>query len=100
MGQTYNIGGNNEITNIKIVKNICNILDSEAPLESGRSYSEQIIFVDDRPGHDFRYAIDASKIEWKLGWYPKESFETGIKKTILMVFRKSILVGKNTKNEI
>ena len=83
LGQTYNIGGNNEITNIKIVKNICSILDSVIPSESGRSYSEQIIFVDDRPGHDFRYAIDASKIEMELGWYPKESFETGIKKTVL-----------------
>ena len=83
LGQTYNIGGNNEITNIKIVKNICSILDSETPSVSGRSYSEQIIFVDDRPGHDFRYSIDASKIEMELGWYPKESFETGIKKTIL-----------------
>ncbi len=83
LGQTYNIGGNNEITNIQIVKNICSILDSEAPLKSGRSYSEKIIFVDDRPGHDFKYAIDASKIKNKLGWAPKESFETGIKKTIL-----------------
>ena len=82
LGQTYNIGGNNEITNIKIVKNICSILDIETPLESGRSYSEQIIFVDDRPGHDFRYAIDSGKIERELAWYPKESFETGIKKTI------------------
>ena len=82
LGQTYNIGGNNEITNIKIVKNICSILDSVIPSESGRSYSEQIIFVDDRPGHDFRYAIDASKIKMELGWQPKESFETGIKKTI------------------
>ena len=83
LGETYNIGGNNEITNIQIVKNICSILDSEAPLKSGRSYSEKIIFVDDRPGHDFKYAIDASKIKNKLGWAPKESFETGIKKTIL-----------------
>tara|TARA_B100002052_G_scaffold298494_1_gene332131 strand:- start:101 stop:1159 length:1059 start_codon:yes stop_codon:yes gene_type:complete len=83
LGQTYNIGGNNQITNIKIVKNICSILDSVIPSESGRSYSEQITFVDDRPGHDFRYAIDASKIEMELGWYPKESFETGIKKTVL-----------------
>ena len=82
LGETYNIGGNNEITNIQIVKNICSILDIEASLKSGKSFSEQIIFVDDRPGHDFRYAIDASKIEMELGWKPKESFETGIKKTI------------------
>jgi len=83
LGETYNIGGNNEITNIQIVKNICNILDSETPLKSGRSYSEKIIFVEDRPGHDFKYAIDASKIKNKLGWKPNESFESGIKKTIL-----------------
>ncbi len=90
LGQTYNIGGNNEITNIKIVKNICSILDRLIPSESGRSYSEQITFVDDRPGHDFRYAIDASKIEMELGWYPKESFETGIKKTVLWYLENQI----------
>ena len=83
LGETYNIGGNNEITNIQIVKKICSILDSETPLTNGRSYSEQIIFVEDRPGHDFRYAVDSSKIKKELGWKPKESFETGIKKTIL-----------------
>ena len=97
LGKTYNIGGNNEITNIKIVKNICSILDSETPLESGRSYSEQIIFVDDRPGHDFRYAIDATKIEMELGWYPKESFETGIKKTISWYLENQLWWGKIQK---
>ena len=90
LGETYNIGGNNEITNIQIVKNICSILDSETPLKSGRSYSEQIIFVDDRPGHDFRYSIDTSKIEMELGWQPEESFETGIKKTILWYLENQI----------
>ena len=83
LGETYNIGGNNEITNIQIVKNICTILDDQTPLKTGRSYSEQIVFVEDRPGHDFRYAIDSSKIEKNLGWRPRESFETGIKKTII-----------------
>ena len=82
LGETYNIGGNNEITNIQIVKNICSILDSETPLKSGRSYSEKITFVKDRPGHDFKYAIDATKIKNKLGWEPNEIFESGIKKTI------------------
>ena len=83
LGETYNIGGKNEITNIQIVKNICTILDDQTPLKTGRSYSEQIVFVEDRPGHDFRYAIDSSKIEKNLGWKPRESFETGIKKTII-----------------
>ncbi len=82
LGETYNIGGNNEITNIQIVKTICSILDNEIPLKKGGNYSEKIVFVRDRPGHDFRYAIDASKIEKKLGWKPKENFETGIQKTI------------------
>ena len=82
LGETYNIGGNNEITNIKIVESICKILDKEIPSKTGKSYAEKITFVSDRPGHDFRYAIDASKIEKKLDWKPKESFETGIQKTI------------------
>lgn len=82
-GQTYNIGGNNEITNIQIVEAICAILDNEIPLGSGKFYNENIIFVEDRPGHDFRYAINTSKIKKELGWDPKESFESGIQKTIL-----------------
>ena len=82
-GETYNIGGNNEITNIKIVESICEILDKKIPSKTGNPYAEQIKFVTDRPGHDFRYAIDSSKIKEELGWKPKESFKTGIKKTIL-----------------
>ena len=82
LGDTYNIGGNNEITNIEIVETICNILDQEIPSDSGQSYKELITFVPDRPGHDFRYAIDATKIKKKCGWAPKENFESGIKKTI------------------
>ena len=81
-GQTYNIGGNNEITNIQIVRAICAILDNEMPLGSGKLYNENIIFVEDRPGHDFRYAVNTSKIKKQLGWDPKESFESGIQKTI------------------
>ena len=76
-GQTYNIGGNNEITNIQIVEAICAILDNEIPLGSGKLYNENIIFVEDRPGHDFRYAVNTSKIKKELGWDPKESFESG-----------------------
>lgn len=80
-GQTYNIGGHNEKQNIEVVKTICSILDEIKP-RTDRSYEEQISFVSDRPGHDFRYAIDASKIEKELGWKPRETFESGIKKTV------------------
>jgi len=83
LGETYNIGGGNEITNIQIVETICEILDHEAPSDTGKLYKEQISFVADRPGHDFRYAIDATKIGKELGWKPKERFDTGIKKTVL-----------------
>jgi dTDP-glucose 4,6-dehydratase len=90
IGETYNIGGHNEKQNIDVVKTICNILDELLPItkkteiDSGTvvTYKEQITFVKDRPGHDVRYAIDASKIERELGWKPKESFETGIRKTV------------------
>ena len=82
LGETYNIGGNNEKTNISVVQTICTILDQLKPREDQKSYAEQISFVKDRPGHDRRYAINASKIANELGWRPKETFETGIKKTI------------------
>ena len=82
IGETYNIGGNNEIKNIDIVITICTILDDLHPSDNGKSYSELITFVNDRPGHDFRYAINAKKIQNELGWFPHESFETGIKKTV------------------
>ncbi len=83
VGETYNIGGNNEIKNIDIVISICSMLDEIKPLENGKSYSDLIKFVKDRPGHDFRYAINADKIQKELNWFPSESFESGIKKTIL-----------------
>jgi dTDP-glucose 4,6-dehydratase len=79
-GETYNIGGKNERDNLYIAHKICDILDEIRP--KNKKYSEQITFVKDRPGHDFRYAIDASKIENELGWKAKENFETGILKTI------------------
>ena len=82
MGETYNIGGNNEIRNIDVVTTICDLLNEISPSENGSSYSDLITYVNDRPGHDFRYAIDAGKIQNNLGWSPKESFETGIRKTI------------------
>ena len=80
LGETYNIGGRNERENLYIANVICEFLDEMLPKES--SYKDQITFVKDRPGHDFRYAIDASKIENELGWKAKENFETGIQKTI------------------
>jgi len=82
IGETYNVGGNNEIKNIQIVEVICDILNDIRPAGSGKSYHELINFVKDRPGHDFRYAIDASKLKKEIGWEPKESFNTGIQKTI------------------
>jgi dTDP-glucose 4,6-dehydratase len=80
VGETYNIGGHNEKTNIEVVKEICSILDCLVP--ASRPYESLITFVDDRPGHDLRYAIDASKIENELGWLPQETFETGLRKTV------------------
>ena len=82
LGETYNIGGWNEKANIEVVKTICNILDALKPKADGKSYAEQITFVKDRPGHDRRYAIDASKLKRELGWGPSETFDTGIKKTV------------------
>jgi dTDP-glucose 4,6-dehydratase len=82
VGETYNIGGHNEKKNIEVVQALCAGLDAHRPLEGGKSYADQITFVKDRPGHDHRYAIDASKIERELGWKPEETFETGLEKTI------------------
>lgn len=80
-GETYNVGGHNERNNLEIVNKICAILDEKRPRKSGR-YADLITFVADRAGHDFRYAIDASKIETELGWKAEETFETGIVKTV------------------
>ena len=81
-GQTYNIGGHNEQRNIDVVRSICALLDELRPRTDGQSYATQITFVTDRPGHDLRYAIDASKIAHDLGWVPQETFETGLRKTV------------------
>lgn len=81
-GETYNVGGWNEKPNIEIVNTVCTLLDKLRPRADGKSYREQITNVTDRPGHDRRYAIDASKIERELGWMPAETFETGIQKTV------------------
>ena len=82
LGETYNVGGWNEKANLEVVKTICAILDELRPRPNGGSYAEQIRFVTDRPGHDRRYAIDASKLERELGWKPAETFATGIRKTV------------------
>ena len=82
LGETYNIGGNNEKTNLEVVKTICAILDELHPDSPVTPHEKLITFVKDRPGHDARYAIDSRKIQNELGWQPQESFETGIRKTV------------------
>lgn len=82
LGETYNVGGWNEKTNLDVVTTLCKILDELKPKQDGSKYESQMTFVKDRPGHDRRYAIDASKLERELGWKPKETFETGIRKTV------------------
>jgi dTDP-glucose 4,6-dehydratase len=78
-GETYNVGGDSELSNIEVVRAVCRILSE---LKPGRDYATQIAFVKDRPGHDRRYAIDASRIRRELGWSPSESFESGLTRTV------------------
>nr|WP_294841381.1 dTDP-glucose 4,6-dehydratase [uncultured Methylotenera sp.] len=82
VGEVYNVGGWNEKTNIDIVRTLCRMLDAKQPRVNGQSYADLITYVADRPGHDIRYAIDATKIATELGWKPAETFETGIEKTV------------------
>ncbi len=82
IGEVYNVGGGNEKTNLEVVRTLCRILDELAPRADGNSYATQITYVTDRPGHDRRYAIDASKLERELGWKPAETFESGLRKTV------------------
>ena len=81
-GETYNIGGHNEKTNLEVVETICSILDELKPRQGGQPHKNLIEFVKDRPGHDLRYAIDSTKVTNEIGWVPQENFETGLKKTI------------------
>ena len=81
-GRTYNVRGHKEKQNIEVVRTLCAILDRLSPREDGKKYAEQITSVADRPGHDKRYAIDATWIGKELGWQPEETFETGIEKTV------------------
>ncbi len=92
-GETYNIGGRSEKRNIEVVQSICSLLDELRPKPSGR-YAEQIEFVADRPGHDRRYAIDAGKIERELGWTPRETFETGLRRTVLWYLENADWVAR------
>ena len=89
-GETYNIGGHNEIPNLKVVETLCSLLDEYQPREDQKSYFEQVTFVTDRPGHDRRYAIDAGKIDRELGWHPEETFESGIRKTVKWYLQNQI----------
>ena len=81
-GSTYNVGGHNERTNLEVVRTVCRELDELKPAPGGGSYADLITFVADRPGHDLRYAIDPSKLMGELGWEPRETFDTGIRKTV------------------
>ncbi len=82
IGETYNIGGNNEKSNLDVVHTLCDLLDELSPQPKGRSYRQQIVFVKDRPGHDQRYAIDSTKLQTTLDWQPAETFTTGLRKTV------------------
>jgi len=98
-GETYNIGGNEEKTNLEIVNIICSILDQKIPLKDKLKYSDSIVYVKDRPGHDFRYAIDSSKIQNKLNWQPKYKFEDAILKTIDWYLNNQSWWGKIIDNK-
>jgi dTDP-glucose 4,6-dehydratase len=82
IGATYNVGGANERTNLDVVRMICELLDELRPRRDGASYQRQITFVQDRPGHDRRYAVDSTRIREELGWRPRETLESGLRKTV------------------
>lgn len=98
VGETYNIGGWNEMSNLEVVHTLCDMLDQQRPKGSG-SYRDQITYVTDRPGHDQRYAIDATKIERELDWKPAETFETGIQKTVAWYLENQQWVENVTSGE-
>ena len=99
MGETYNVGGWNEKTNLEVVETLCAILDELKPKSDGKSYADQVTFVKDRPGHDRRYAIDASKLERDLGWRPQETFETGLRKTVIWYLENETWVNHVVSGE-
>jgi len=96
LGETYNVGGWNEKTNLEVVHTLCSLLDELSPRADGQNYSTQITFIKDRPGHDKRYAIDASRLERELGWKPSETFETGIRKTVVWYLQNQTWVSNIT----
>ncbi len=98
-GEIYNVGGRNERTNLEVVNTICKLLDELRPRADGKSYASQIAFVKDRPGHDRRYAIDATKLESELGWRARENFESGIRKTVAWYLEHSDWVQSVTSGE-
>jgi dTDP-glucose 4,6-dehydratase len=99
IGETYNVGGRNEKTNLEVVETLCTILDELKPKPDGKSYADQITFVKDRPGHDRRYAIDASKLERAFGWRPQETFETGLRKTVIWYLENETWVNHVVSGE-
>lgn len=99
VGEVYNVGGWNEKPNIEVVKTLCKMLDEKSPRADGKSYAEQITYVTDRPGHDKRYAIDATKLHAELGWKPAETFETGIEKTVNWYLANQAWVKNVTSGE-
>ena len=99
IGDTYNVGGWNEKTNLDVVKTLCGILDELRPKADGSKYENQITYVKDRPGHDRRYAIDASKLERELDWKPKETFEIGLRKTVLWYLENETWVNDVVSGE-
>jgi dTDP-glucose 4,6-dehydratase len=99
VGEVYNVGGWNEKPNIEIVKTLCKMLDAKSPRADGKSYAEQITYVEDRLGHDKRYAIDATKLYQELGWKPAETFETGIEKTVNWYLENQAWVKNVTSGE-
>ena len=99
VGEVYNIGGWNEKANIDVVKTLCTMLDDKQPRTDGNSYAEQITYVQDRPGHDARYAIDATKIADELGWKPAETFDSGIEKTVNWYLANQDWVSNVTSGE-
>jgi dTDP-glucose 4,6-dehydratase len=99
VGECYNIGGNNEKTNLELIKYLCKILDEESPRADGQPHESAITFVKDRPGHDLRYAIDSSKIQNELLWQPDETFESGIRKTVKWYLDNNEWVKKVTQNK-
>lgn len=99
LGETYNVGGWNEKTNLEVVQTLCHLLDELKPRADGSSYLSQMTFVKDRPGHDRRYAIDATKLQRELQWRPAETFETGIRKTVIWYLEHQAWVQNVTSGE-